>query len=247
MLPVLNIGPLALQTPGLLVILGLWLGLNQAEKWAPRFKVDTQAIYNLVFITLISGVLGARLLFVARYFDTFRQAPLNLISLNPGLLDPVGGLAVAFLAALIFTNRKKIPFWPLADALTPLVAVTNIFIALSQFASGDAFGSPTSLPWGIHLWGAYRHPVQIYNALAALLILIYIRYRTRNHPHLAQSPGQTFLTFIALSSFSRIFLETFRGDSLTTLYNLRIAQIIAFILLALTLLTLLLKHRPNTP
>lgn len=243
MLPVINIGPLALQTPGLLVILGLWLGLNLAEKWSSRFKIDPQSIYNLVFISLISGILGARIIFIARHLDTFRQAPLNTISLNPGLLDPIGGLAVAFLAALIFTNRKNIPFWPLADALTPLVAVTTIFFALSQFASGDAFGSPTDLPWGLFLWGANRHPVQLYNALAALLILVYLRHHTLGHE---QSPGQTFLIFIALSSFSRIFLETFRGDSLITLYNLRTAQILAFLLLALSI-AVLLHRRPSPP
>jgi phosphatidylglycerol:prolipoprotein diacylglycerol transferase len=244
-LPVINLGPLALQTPGLLIILGLWLGLSLAEKWAPRFKIDAQLIYNLVFITLISGIIGARLVFVARHLDTFRQAPLNLVSLNPGLLDPLGGLAIAFLAALIFTNRKNIPFWPLVDALTPFIAVTIIFFAFSQFASGDAFGSPTDLPWGIHLWNAYRHPVQLYNALVAIFILVYVRHLALGHQHLEQFPGRTFLIFIALSSFSRVFLEAFRGDSLTTLYNLRIAQILAFILLAIALAALLRKRQSN--
>ncbi len=243
MLPVVNIGPLALQIPGLLVILGLWLGLNLAEKWALKFKINPQWIYNLVFVALISGILGARLLFVAHHLNSFRQTPINLISLNPGLLDPLGGLAAGFLATLIYANRKNISFWPLADALTPLIAVITIFFHLSNFASGDAFGIPTDLPWRIFLWGAYRHPVQIYNVLAATLILVFIWHRILNHPSPNESPGQTFLIFIALSACSRLFLEAFRSDSLTTIYGLRTIQILSFIILAISLSFLVRIHK----
>ncbi len=44
-------------------------------------------------------------------------------------------------------------------------------VPLANLASGDAFGAPSSLPWAIELWGAARHPVQIYEAVAAGLIL----------------------------------------------------------------------------
>ena len=94
MLPVLNIGPLALQTPGLVMLIGLWLGLSLAEKFSAKRGVSPNLLYNLAFVTLVAGVIGARLAYLVRYPEAFANSPLSLISLNPGLLDPVGGLAV---------------------------------------------------------------------------------------------------------------------------------------------------------
>jgi len=36
MLPILNIGPLAIQTPGLIILFGTWLGFFLAERQAGR-------------------------------------------------------------------------------------------------------------------------------------------------------------------------------------------------------------------
>jgi len=63
-----------------------------------------------------------------------------------------------------------LPLWPALDALTPGLAAVMIAIGLAHIASGDAFGSPADLPWAIQLWGARRHPTQIYETLAAALI-----------------------------------------------------------------------------
>jgi len=235
MLPVLQIGPLAIQTPGLVLILGLWLGLTLSERVAPHFQVNPNDIYNLVFNGLIAGVIGARLFYVARYLEIFIAAPLNIISLNPGLLDPVGGLAAGCLTALIYGNRKKLSLWPILDAITPLLAVFAIALGLSQLASGDAFGIETDLPWAIEMWGAKRHPVQIYQALAAFIIFSIIWPRKRGANSNLGGGGETFWLFLALSAAARLFLEAFRGDSLILGYNIRTVQVLTWIGLAVSL------------
>jgi prolipoprotein diacylglyceryltransferase len=232
MLPILQIGPLAIQTPGLILLGGLWLGLSLSERHARRYKADPGALYNLIFILLIAGILGARLAYVARYPQAFLANPISLVSLNPGLLDPGGGAAAAFIAGLIFGQRKAMPFWSTLDALTPALAVLGAAIPLANLASGAAFGAPTSLPWAIELWGAERHPTQIYQAIAAGFILWYL-WPGRREPFLPD--GATFLYFLALSAGVRLFLEAFRGDSVVVAYGLRIAQIYAWGILATSL------------
>ena len=174
MMPILNIGPLAIQLPGLLILLGLWLGLSLAERHAKSQDVHPNILYNLVFIGLIFGVISARLAYVARYPAIFSATPLSLISLNPGLLDAWGGVAGGMIVTLIYGQRKSLQFWPILDALTPLFLVLFIALGLSNLASGAGFGAPTQLPWGILLWGAIRHPTQIYESLAAILILVWL-------------------------------------------------------------------------
>ena len=235
MFPVLQVGPVAVQTPGLILLLGLWLGLSLAERLAPRYHVKPKSLYNLIFITLVAGIMGARILYAVKYINIFLNTPKNLISLNPGLLDPIGGIIIGFIAALIFGNRNRFSFWSTVDALTPLFSVFAIFFSLSQFASGDAYGIETRMPWGIFLWGLNRHPTQIYSVLASTLILGFVWRKSTTPEPKRNHPGHTFLTFVSLSSLARLFLEAFRGDSSILINNLRTDQVVCWIILALNL------------
>ncbi|NOY97761.1 MAG: prolipoprotein diacylglyceryl transferase [Chloroflexi bacterium] len=232
MFPTLQIGPLSLQTPGLMLLLAVWLGLTLSERYAARHDVSPDTLYNLVFTALIAGVLGGRIVYAARFPSAFANSPLSLLSLNPGLFDVTGGLAAALLGAIIFGQRKELSLWPTLDALTPFFAVLVIGVGLSHLASGEAFGVETGLPWGIELWGARRHPTQIYEILAALLTLGLIWPKQAD----SQSPaGSRFLTFAALTAGARLFLEAFRGDSTLIFNGLRTAQLAAWVVLAAAL------------
>jgi prolipoprotein diacylglyceryl transferase len=229
MFPILQIGPLALQTPGLMYLLGLWFGLTLAEKFAPKRSLSPDSLYNLVFTGLIAGIIGARLGYVIQYPDAFLASPLSLVSPNPGLLDPFSGFAAALLASLVYGARKKLEIWNTLDALTPFFAVFLIGAALANVASGAAFGMETSLPWGIDLWGAKRHPAQFYEMAGAILILLALGRRSKQDSHPA---GTLFLTFLALTAGARLFLEAFRGDSALLLGGIRAAQVAAWLVLA---------------
>ena len=229
MLPVLQIGPLALQMPGLMYLLGLWLGLSLAEKRSHKHGISADTLYNLTFTGLIAGILGARLGYVLINPNIFLQSPLDLFSLNPGLLDPFSGLAATLLAALVYGRRKALSLWPTLDALTPLFAVFMVGVAGAHIASGEAFGAVTNLPWGIDLWGAKRHPSQFYELASAIAVLLVLG-------GLSKSPnapaGRLFLAFVALTAGSALFLEAFRGDSVLILGGIRAGQVVAWVVLA---------------
>ena len=123
--------------------------------------------------------------------------------------------------------------WPTLDALTPFFAIFAVGLALAHLASGSAFGAPTSLPWRMDLWGATRHPSQIYALLASLLTFSLLWFQKTD-----SAPGVYFLTFVALTSGWSLFLETFRGDSTLVFGGIRSAQIVAWIVLALSLFLL---------
>ena len=244
MFPTLQLGPLSLQVPGLIIIFGLWLGLTMAERHSKRFGISPDTLYNLVFLMLVAGVVGARLSYVVRYPSAFTANLLGLFTLNPSLLDPFGGLAVAGIAGLVYGQRKHLTLWPTLDALTPVLAVLLVALPVADLASGAAFGSPTSLPWGIDLWGATRHPTQIYQALLAnfILWLLLVKPRLRQLP-----PGVLFLQFIALSAGARLFVEAFRGDSVILFNGIRAAQVVAWSALALGLFGLYRRQFPPKP
>jgi prolipoprotein diacylglyceryltransferase len=236
MLPILQIGPLALQTPGLVLLIGLWVGLSLAERFASRHNVDPNHLYNLTLVALIAGIIGSRLAYAARFPDAFLANPASLISLNPGLLDPLGGLAMAIIAATIYGQRVHLPLLRTLDSLTPTLAVLGIAVGLSNLASGTGYGAATEVPWAIELWGAQRHPSQVYESLLAAAILGII-WPGRKQPFFNKS-GVRFLTFVAFSAGARLFAEGFRGDSAVLANGIRTAQIIAWGILGVSLFAL---------
>ena len=233
MLPVIQVGPLAIQVPGLILLAGIWLGLTLAERYASYRNITANTIYNIVFIGLVAGLIGSRLIYVIRYFEVFISNPASLFSLNPGLLDPFGGAVIALIVIAAYVNKKKLRPWLILDALTPFFAVVSIAISLSHIASGAAYGMESNLPWAINIWGADRHPAQIYETIVAIGVLT-IMWPGRKL-WLTQNPGVYFLSFSALTAGSRLFLEAYRADSSILLEGIRYAQVASWIVLAVCL------------
>jgi phosphatidylglycerol:prolipoprotein diacylglycerol transferase len=233
MLPVLNLGPLALPVPVIVFLAGIWICIYLAEKYSARFGLTPSKISSLIILMLTVCILGARLSYIIRFPQAFLQRPVDILSTNPGLLDPLGGIALAVITGLIYSQRKGLPPWQTLDTLTPGLAALAICFSLSQFASGDAFGKPTDLPWGIYLWGEYRHPTQVYEII--LFSILFVLIMTNMKTWATNTPGVLFLGFLASGSFICLLVEAFRGDSLVLLESYRTIQIVAWLVLALSL------------
>jgi phosphatidylglycerol---prolipoprotein diacylglyceryl transferase len=233
MLPILNVGPLALPVPAMMILTGIWICIYLSEKFAPRFGLSSSKISSLIILILLSGMLGARIAYIVRYPDAFIHQPLDILSRSPGLLDPWGGIVLAVIVGIIYGQKKGLPFWTTLDALTPGLAVLAISIGFSNLASGAAFGKPTDLPWGIYLWGDYRHPTQIYGIIlfASLFGFILLTMKI----WVVAKSGMLFLIFLASSAAIYLFIEAFNGDSLLFNQTYRTLQIIAWLVLALSL------------
>jgi phosphatidylglycerol:prolipoprotein diacylglycerol transferase len=214
----------------ILLLAALWLGLYVSEKRVERHGISKDSLNNIVFYSILGYMIGGRLLFALTNLSAFTESPLSIFSINIDLFDPIGALVIAILVGFVYGQRRKLPLWSTLDALTPLLAVFAMGLSLSHLAAGTAFGSPTTLPWGINLWNATRHPSQIYELITSLLIFGLIWIRKTDSP-----AGSNFLLFIALTAGTRLFLEAFRGDSTLIFGGIRRAQVIAWIVLAFAL------------
>jgi phosphatidylglycerol:prolipoprotein diacylglycerol transferase len=196
---------------------------------------------NMIFYGLIAGVLGARLGYALRFLPVYLEKPLDLVSLNPSTLSLAEGILVAILTAFAYGQRRELPLWPTLDSLAPGLAAFNVFLACAHLASGDAFGAATSVPWAIPLWGAMRHPTQVYEMMLALIVLAGIyRLSQKRTP-----PGLTFFAWVILTGFSYLIVGGFRGDSVLIFGNLRQDQILAWLIMFVGLLGLHLRARSH--
>ena len=231
MFPILHIGPLAIQAPGLFLLAGIWVALNVVEREAPRYKISAAVVSNLILIGLLAGILGARLWYAIRFLSVYLENPLSLFSLNPSTLAAEEGILTGLIAAIIYGQRKGLRFWPSMDVLAPGLVVFNIALGISHLASGDAFGAPSTLPWALELWGELRHPTQVYEIILAILILVLL-WRIREWKVV---PGFVFLSWLGLTALSRLLIEAFRGDSVIMAGSLRSAQVISLGVLILVM------------
>ncbi len=235
MLPVLNIGPLAVQTPMLLLLLGLWAGLSFGERYASRFKVEAKTLDDLVLISLLVGLVGARILYILRYPAAFMENITSVLSLNPGLFLPSGGLLVGGVTFLILIQRRKLDLWAVLDGLTLPLAIFGVFLGFSHLASGSFYGFQTHLPWAIELWGAPRHPTQLYEIIGAALVLLFVFRTVKGVPpdgDKTSISGILFLKFSVWTAIAWIVLATFQSDPPLFFFNIRTIQMIAAIVLA---------------
>ena len=241
MFPILSIGPISLPLPPLLLILGFWLGITITDLKAKQSSIDPGFIDKLLWTSLISGLIGARLSFIARNPQAFQGNLVSIVSINPNLFDIAGGILIAFAVGFIIISNSKIPGWKILDLLSPLFIVLLISISLSRFASGDDFGTITSMPWGIFLWGENRHPVQLYYFIANLFVLM---LTLKNFPKDVSTPGKTFLTFSIMTTSLYLFLSGFQETQVLIAFGLHLNKILFWLLLTLSLTIYWIRNKP---
>jgi len=178
MLPILQFGPLSIRTPGLALLLGLWLALDVAQRIGAARGLNGDRVYAVGLAVIVAGVIGARLSFVLLNLPLYlgirpwTQALLSVAALAPGTEIPLLGLIIAVAVILRLCRRWQFPVLTTLDVLAPAAVILITFIGLATLLSGEAHGVETSLPWHIYLWGEYRHPTQLYLSLSTLLILV---------------------------------------------------------------------------
>jgi phosphatidylglycerol:prolipoprotein diacylglycerol transferase len=225
----------------MLLVVMVWVGSYVTEKGAERFGLPQKTFGDFISNSLTGFLIAGGFKTISLNFSA--TTLLRVIQIDPGLFDAWLGMIAILLTAVYYFQRAKLPFWQTLDALTPLLAFTAIGIALTHLASGQAFGMETNVAWAIRQWGALRHPTQLYELLASLLILGWLLLPKPDSPS-----GILFLHFTALTAGARLFLEAFRGDSILVLGEFRLAQIVAWVVLAVALFTNnLIRQQKNSP
>ncbi len=228
MFPVIQIGPLALQIPGLILLLGFWLSLELAGRQGARLGLAHDSISSAGFYGSGAGIGAARFGYVLQHWTVYRDSPLGILALNPQSLDPVAGLAVGLLVAgYLLLWRQQVQFRLLLSAIAPGMAVFASALALANFASGNGFGTETNVPWAIELWGIRRHPTQLYELTAGLGILLIVWLAGRQPS--SHAPGMPFLLCVALYGGTRLLLEPLRAKSVLLPGGFRAIQVAGLI------------------
>jgi phosphatidylglycerol:prolipoprotein diacylglycerol transferase len=216
-----QLGGLTVHSYGLFTAAGFLLGIGLAVKGARQKGIPIEKILDLSFYIILSAIIGARLLYVLINYQHYLKHPLDFFKVWEGGLVFYGGLILSFLTGLWFIRRQKLPFWETADLMAPSIAIGQVFGRLGCFAAGCCFGKTTNLPWGVIFThpdslaptGIALHPTQLYEALTALIIFVFLWF-LKDRPGFS---GRVLLFYLFLYGLGRWGLEFFRGDYRGTL------------------------------
>jgi len=209
MFPVLfRFGPLNVYSYGLMLGLGFLAATLVAARDARRFGIKPEAIIDFSFYSLIAGVVGSRLLFILFDWRTYLANPRLILVVYEGGLSLHGGLAAGVLVGIWFTRKYKIPFFTLADLVSPAVALAISVARIGCFLNGCCYGLPTDLPWAVatRYVAGLRHPTQLYEMLLSFLLFVFLWLRRTRTAY----PGQQFVYLLIGYSVVRIIVESYR-------------------------------------
>ncbi len=218
----LDFGEWGLPTYGVMAALGLVLGLGINVRLAEREGLDGNKCWDLGILAILSGIVGAKILFIAQDWRHYFAHPREVFSwatLQSGGVF-YGGLVAAVAVSLWYMRWHRLPLLKTCDVFAPGVALGHAVGRLGCFAAGCCYGKPTDLPWGVTFTSelAHRlvgttldqplHPTQIYEFLVELAnfgVLVGL-FRRRSFD------GQVIGAYLFLYGFARYFLEFLRDD-----------------------------------
>ncbi|MEK6858244.1 MAG: prolipoprotein diacylglyceryl transferase [Nanoarchaeota archaeon] len=208
--PMFELGPLHINMYGIMFALGVLVASLLAVREAKKRNIDKEIIWDLVFYLIMGIIIGARLFYVIFYWPREIDLTLwNAIAIWRGGLAFFGGFLGALTAGYIFAKKRKLNFLLLADIFTIPLVVGHILGRLGDYFTGGHPGKITTLPWGIYLDGAMRHPVVLYEIIGLVIIVILLFYLKKCNLF----NGFLFSSYIILYSSQRMMLDFFRIES----------------------------------
>ena len=220
---ILELGPLQLRWYGLLFVGSFFLGLMILQWVYKREKRDPAVLDNLLIYVMVGAVLGSRLMHCLAYEPEFYLShPLEILKVWKGGLASHGGLLGILIALYLFSKRYNESYLWLISRVAIPGALTAAFVRFGNLFNSEILGLPSDKPWAIIFQKVDmipRHPVQIYEAIAyLLLVLILVTIYRKSTPVFATKliPG-VFLTYMFIMRFMLEYTKTRQADYTTDL------------------------------
>lgn len=187
-------------------------------------------ISNLLTVLIVSGLLGARLFYVAEHWSFYAEQPASILKIWEGGLMFFGGLLVGCASLVVFIRLQKKSLAKVLDIVVTAVPLSHAIGRIGCFLNGCCYGRTSgscvavtfphgSIPWseqlreGLISAGATRSlpvlPSQLFEAgLNLIIFIVMLLLFKRHHRH----PGSQVAAYMMMYSVARFILELSRAD-----------------------------------
>ena len=250
---IFRIGNFAVRWYGLLFASGFFFGYLLFQKMFRNEGIKDDVLDKLTVYTAIGTIIGARLGHCLFYEPSYYLAnPIEIIKIWHGGLASHGAAIGIMLTLWLFVRKEKKPYMWILDRIVIVTALAGAMIRLGNLMNSEIYGVETTLPWGFVFLRnnevAPKHPTQIYEALAYLLIFVLLHriYWRKKAGEFIQ--GSVFSLFLILVFTFRFFVEYVKEDQVAFEAGMKLNMgqwlSIPFVLIGVALLIYSIrKHR----
>ena len=202
-----------------------------------KHNIDKNIISDLVFYTIIIGIVGARFYYVLFNLNYYLKYPIDILKVYNGGLAIHGGIISGLIFVYFYTKKKNINFLRILDIVAPSIIIAQAIGRWGNFFNQEAYGSITTLKTlqnihipkfiidGMNIDGFYYYPTFFFESILCIIgFIIIMLLRKNKNIKLGTQIGFYFIWY----GIIRFFIEILRQDSLM-LFNLKIAQLVSII------------------
>jgi phosphatidylglycerol:prolipoprotein diacylglycerol transferase len=136
---------------GLMVTLAFLVAALVSHRRAAKVGIDPDKMVGLYLISIVFGLMGARLLhFLMATPDVFFADPMVFFRIWQGGFAFYGGFILASIAAISYGIYRGMNPWKLADVVGPTVMLGLSFGRIGCFLAGCCHGAALTLPPDAH-------------------------------------------------------------------------------------------------
>lgn len=242
-----SIGGFEIKWYGILIAVGLLLAMWYAFRHCTLFHISADDLVDIIIVSLICGVIGARLYYVIFYpgaggVNPYFANPISILLIRDGGLGIYGGIIGAFVAAFLVCKKKKISVGAVFDIAGLGFPIGQAIGRWGNFFNREAYGAVTNAWW--RMAGVDPNAINtgyqpcfffesVWCILGFLILHRYSKHRKFN--------GEVFLLYVMWYGFGRFFIEGLRTDSLM-IGNIRVSQLVAMATFVIALCLVIYKR-----
>ena len=271
----INTGSFILSWHGVFTFVAVAVAVFLVVRWGTREGMVADVLYSAAMWAIIGGVIGARVLHVIDFWDEVYQHDfIRVFQVWQGGIAIFGAISGGFVGGSLYLLIRNStwflavwrPFSPLfgqpqranlpsighlADVTAPALLVAMAIGRIGDIINGEHFAEITSLPWGVvythpdspGFGRPATHPAVAYELLFDVVLLAALwPLRKRLRPN-----GMFFALYGATYSIGRFFISFLRQEYNTYFGGLNEAQVVALIVILITVPLLIWKAQVVRP
>lgn len=214
----LQIGDFTIRSYGFMAMVGFlvgWLLMHLNRKHAGL--TEDQAA-NLLLVAMVTGILGARIFYVALEWDYFARNPGQIVRIDRGGLVFYGGFLLAMGSVIGYCRWRHLDVVRVLDVFAPAMSAAHACGRIGCFLNCCCYGSVTASCFGVRYPagseaalkypGQKLHPIQLYEAAENILACGLYFYLVRKGRR-----GMAMAAYMLVYGVCRFVNEFFRGDN----------------------------------
>ena len=219
---------------GIVIAVSMIAGVALVLAEARRTGQDEDFYLDMLILSIVIGIVGARAYYVVFSWDSYRDDLLEIFNIRNGGLAIYGGILFGVATACIYTRRKKIPLGQMVDTACLGLVLGQILGRWGNFFNREAFGGYTDNLLAMQLpvdavrqreitaqmWEHVQsiggvayiqvHPTFLYESMWNILVVAFLLWYRKKK----RFQGEVFLLYLVGYGLGRVWIEGLRTDQL---------------------------------